>query len=115
MPDYEYIKDNNATSIKCGEGKIRFDHAGIHFDGIKDNEPWHFDLSYSSQNTLIIENDLTNFSLFINGMVYDFTPKRHIVGKLILVTEEMHRLHFNTWKNFSWNDWMYKGTELEKK
>ncbi len=48
-------------------------------------------------------------------MVYDFTPKRHIVGKLILVTEEMHRLHFNTWKNFPWNDWMYKGTELEKK
>ena len=115
MPEYKYIKDNNATSVKCGQGKIRFDHDGIHFDGIKDNEPWHFDISYSSQNTLIIENDLTNFGLFINGMVYDFFPKRHIVGKLILLTEEMHRLHFNTWKNFPWNDWMYKGTELEKK
>ena len=115
MPDYEPIKDNNATSIPCGEGKIRFDHQGIHFDGTKDNEPWHFDLSYSTINSLVIENDLTIFGLFVDGMIYDFTPKRHIVGKLILVTEEMHRLHFNTWKNFPWNDYMYKGTELEKK
>lgn len=115
MPDYKPIKDNNATSIPCGKGKIRFDHQGIHFDGTKDNEPWHFDLSYSTVNSLIIENDLTIFGLFVDGMIYDFTPKRHIVGKLILVTEEMHRLHFNTWKNFPWNDWMYKGTELEKK
>ena len=115
MPDYEPIKDNNATSIRCGKGKVRFDHQGIHFDGIKDNEPWHFDLSYSTINSLVIENDLTLFGLFVDGMIYDFFPKRHIVGKLILVTEEMHRLHFNTWKNFPWNDWMYKGTELEKK
>ena len=115
MPDYEPIKDNNATSIRCGHGKVRFDHQGIHFDGIKDNEPWHFDLSYSTINSLVIENDLTLFGLFVDGMIYDFFPKRHIVGKLLLVTEEMHRLHFNTWKNFPWNDYMYKGTELEKK
>ena len=115
MPEYEPIKDNNATSIPCGEGKIRFDHQGIHFNGTKDNEPWSFDLSYSTVNSLIIENDLTIFGLFVDGMIYDFTPSRHIVGKLILVTEEMHRLHFNTWKNFPWNDWMYEGTELEKK
>ena len=115
MPDYQPIKDNNATSIRCGHGKIRFDHQGIHFDGVKDNEPWHFDLSYSTVYSLVIENDLTQFGLFVNEMIYDFFPKRHIVGKLLLVTEEMHRLHFNTWKNFPWNDYMYKGTELEKK
>ena len=115
MPEYEPIKDNNATSIPCGEGKIRFDHQGIHFNGTKDNKPWNFDLSYSTVNSLIIENDLTIFGLFVDGMIYDFTPSRHIVGKLILVTEEMHRFHFNTWKNFPWNDWMYEGTELEKK
>ena len=115
MPDYQPIKDNNATSIRCGRGKVRFDHQGIHFDGVKDNEPWHFDVSYNTVYSLVIENDLTQFGLFVNGMIYDFFPKRHIVGKLILVTEEMHRLHFNTWKNFPWNDYMYEGTELEKK
>ena len=115
LPEYKPVKDNNATSIPCGHGKIRFDHQGIHFDGVKDNEPWHFDLSYSVIYSPIIENDLTQFELYVDKMVYDFKPKRHIVGKIILVTEEMHRLHFNTWKNFPWNDYMYEGTELEKK
>ena len=115
LPDYEPVKDNAKTSIPCGHGKIRFDHQGIHFDGVKDNEPWHFDLSYQIVFAPIIENDLTQFELYVNETVYDFIPKRHIVGKIILVTEEMHRLHFNTWKNFPWNDWMYEGTELEKK
>ena len=115
LPDYEPVKDNAKTSIPCGHGKIRFDHQGIHFDGVKDNEPWHFDLSYQIVFAPIIENDLTQFELYVNETVYDFIPKRHIVGKIILVTEEMHRFHFNTWKNFPWNDWMYEGTELEKK
>ena len=115
LPEYEPIKDNNATSIPCGHGKIRIDHDGIHFDGVKDNEPWHFDLSYSVVFAPIIENDLTQFELYVDDLVYDFKPKRHIVGKIILTVEEMHRLHFNTWKNFPWNDYMYEGTELEKK
>ena len=115
LPEYEPIKDNNATSIPCGHGKIRIDHDGIHFDGVKDNEPWHFDLSYSVVFAPIIENDLTQFELYVGDLVYDFKPKRHIVGKIILTVEEMHRLHFNTWKNFPWNDYMYEGTELEKK
>ena len=115
LPTYKPVKDNKKTSIPCGHGKIRFDHQGIHFDGIKNNEPWHFDLSYGVIYSPIIENDLTQFALAVNEQIYDFVPKRHIVGKIILVTEEMHRLHFNTWKNFPWNDYMYKGTELEKK
>ena len=115
LPDYKPVKDNNKTSIPCGKGKIRFDHQGIHFDGVKDGQPWKYDWSYNIIYSLIIENDLTQFALTVDGMVHDFIPKRHIVGKLILVTEEMHRLHFNTWKNFPWNDYMYEGTELEKK
>lgn len=115
LPKYEPVKDNNKTSIPCGHGVISFDHQGIHFDGIKNEEPWHFDLSYSVVYSVIIENDLTQFALMVNETVFDFIPKRHIVGKIILVVEEMHRLHFNTWKNFPWNDYMYKGTELEKK
>ena len=115
LPAYKPVKDNNKTSIPCGEGKIRFDHQGIHFEGIRDGEPWKYDWSYNVIYSLIIENDLTQFALTVDGVVYDFIPKRHIVGKLILVTEEMHRLHFNTWKNFPWNDYMYEGTELEKK
>ena len=28
------------------------------------------------------------------------------------ITEEMHRLLYNIWKNFPWNDWMYEGMRL---
>ena len=115
LPKYKPVKDNKKTSIPCGHGVIKFDHNGIHFDGVKNNEPWHFDLSYSVVYTPIIENDLTQFALAVEEQIYDFIPKNHVVGKIILVIEEMHRLHFNTWKNFPWNDYMYKGTELEKK
>lgn len=115
LPKYEYIKDNDKTSIPCGKGVITFDHQGIHFNGEKNHEPWSFDLSYSVIFAPIIQNDLTQFALAVNELFYDFYPKRHVVGKIILVTEEMHRLHFNTWKNFPWNDYMYQGTELERK
>ena len=115
LPKYKYIKDKRKTSIPCGHGKIRFDHEGIHFDGVKNDEPWHFDLSYSVIYSAIAEDDFTKFFLPVKEEFFEFFPKRHIVGKIILVIEEMHRLHFNTWKNFPWNDYMYQGTELEKK
>ncbi|MBQ1503585.1 MAG: hypothetical protein IIZ35_06220, partial [Clostridia bacterium] len=52
------------------------------------------------------------FSFYVDSEFYEFTPDRRSVGKMLLITEEMHRLHFNTWKNFPWNDWMYEGREL---
>ena len=115
LPKYQLIKNNDQTSVKCGKGVIRFDHYGIHFNGVKNNEPWTFDLSYSVIYSLIVEKDLKQFGLPVKEEIFEFYPKRHIVAKILLVTEEMHRLHFNTWKNFPWNDYMYEGTELEKK
>ena len=56
--------------------------------------------------------DLSNFAIFINGEYHEFYPKDRVVGKAIMVTEEMHRLHINNWKNFKWFDYMYEGKEL---
>ncbi|MBO4366774.1 MAG: hypothetical protein J5843_03850, partial [Clostridia bacterium] len=36
-----------------------------------------------------------------------------IAGYALLITEEMHRLHANIWKNFPWNDWMYEPESAE--
>ena len=33
---------------------------------------------------------------------------------MLLIVEEMHRLHVNNWKNYPWNAYMYHGTELEE-
>ena len=100
------------TSEECGEGKLTFDHSGIHFRGTKLGEKWNFDLSYATYYSLVVMTSTAKFSFYVDSEFYEFTPDRRSVGKMLLITEEMHRLHFNTWKNFPWNDWMYEGREL---
>lgn len=111
LPPHEYVKKMK-TSVPCGEGTVPVDHTGIHFTGNKLGEPFSFDLPYTTVYSLIIMTSTAQFSLYVNGEFHDFIPDRRSVGKLLLLVEEMHRYHVNTWKNFPWNDWMYKGMEL---
>ncbi len=103
LPDYKYLK-HKATSELCGEGVIRINHDGIFYEGTKDGSEFKFHLEYKNVPSLIIVTDCTFFSLYVDGKYYDFFPERPIVGKALLVTEEMHRLHVNQWKNFPWAD-----------
>lgn len=114
LPPYKLVPKKQ-TSELCGEGVITVDHEGIHFTGEKLGKPWTWDLSYKTVYSLVIVNDLTYFSFYINGEYHDFFPDTQCVGRLLLIVEEMHRYHYNVWKNFPWNDYMYVGTELEKK
>ena len=75
-------------------------------------EPFSFDLSYELIYSLVIMTSTSQFALYVGGEFYEFFPERPSVGKLLLITEEMHRLHYNIWKNFKWNDWMYEGKAL---
>lgn len=114
LPKYKPIKKNDQISIPCGEGVITADHNGIHFVGMKNNQEWKFDLPYNIYYSLVIENETNVFSFYVDGEYYDFIPYEKVVGKMLLIVEEMHRLHVNTWKNFPWCDYMYHGTELGK-
>ena len=87
---------------------LTIDHSGMHFDGTKQGEAWHFDLPYSVLYSLPIVTDTSYFSLYIDREYYDFFPERQSVGKMLVLTEEMHRLHENLWKNFKWYDYMYE-------
>ena len=111
LPPYKYLKKMK-TSEECGEGELTFDHSGIHFRGTKLGEEWNFDLSYATYYSLVIMTSTAKFSFYVDSEFYEFTPDTRSVGKMLLITEEMHRYHFNTWKNFPWNDWMYEGREL---
>ncbi len=108
MPPDHYMKHLQTTE-ECGEGVLTIDHAGIHYDGTKLGAPWHFDLSYEVIFSLPIVTDTSKFGLYVEGEFYEFTPEIPAVGKMLLLTEEMHRLHVNEWKNFPWNDFMYEG------
>lgn len=107
LPTDHYIK-HLGTSEPCGEGVLTIDHSGMHFDGTKQGEAWHFDLPYSVLYSLPIVTDTSYFSLYIDREYYDFFPERQSVGKMLVLTEEMHRLHENLWKNFKWYDYMYE-------
>ena len=90
-------------------------HQGMHFKGERHHEPWEWTLGYETIYSLVIENDTTATCMYVNGEMIEILPKTKCIGKMLLLVEEMHRLHVNTWKNFPWCDYMYKGTELEKK
>ena len=106
----EVIKDHSIEGKL--EGEYEINHQGVHFKGVKNGEPFSFDMDYRTVMTYPISVDLTVFSLFVNGEQYDFFPDFHCVGKVIMLTEEIHRLHINRWKNFPWFDYMYEGKEL---
>ena len=106
LPPYK-LPPKKASSEICGEGKIRFDHQGIHFVGTKLGKEFKFDLIYDIINTLGMVDTVQYFSLYVNGEYYDFFPKRPSVGKILLIVEEMHRFHGGAWKNFPWMDWVY--------
>ena len=111
LPPYKYV-NKMKTSEPCGDGILTFDHSGIHFNGTKLGQPWSFDLSYQTVYSLIIMTSTAKFSFYVDSEFYEFTPDDRTVGKMLLITEEMHRLHYNTWKNFPWNNWMYEGLQL---
>ena len=110
-PNDHYIPKTDVSEI-CGEGVYCIDHKGVHFKGFKRGEPFSFDYDYQRVWTYPMTVDLSCFSLFIDEEEIDFYPDNRCVGKAIMLTEEMHRLHVNTWKNFPWFDYMYEGKPL---
>lgn len=110
LDPYKYIRKKKTTNL-CGEGILKVDHNGIHFVGQKMGKEFNFDLDYKKVYSLVITTDVTYFSLYVNGDFHDFYPETRCVGKILLLVEEMHRLHVNTWKNLPWNDFMHQNLD----
>ncbi|MBP5312667.1 MAG: 1-acyl-sn-glycerol-3-phosphate acyltransferase [Clostridia bacterium] len=113
MPDDRYMK-HFATTEPCGEGEFTVDHLGVHYKGTRHSEPWSFDMPYEMVYALPIMTSTAKFGLYVDGEFYEFTPELPCTGKMLLLTEEMHRLHVNDWKNFPWNDYMYQNANDAK-
>ena len=112
MLPHDHLVDKTVTTEIVGEGMYTIDHKGVHFRGTRNGEEFNFDFDYHRIWTYPMTVDLTIFSLYIGEEYYDFYPDYRCVGKVLLLTEEMHRLHVNAWKNFPWFDWMYEGKPL---
>ena len=111
LPKDHYVKKETTSEI-CGEGLYTIDHQGVHFKGTKRGLPWSFDLNYKEIWTYPMSVDVSIFSIYINEEYFDLFPEIPCAAKALMLTEEMHRLHINKFKNFPWFDYMYEGKEL---
>ncbi|MBP5374002.1 MAG: 1-acyl-sn-glycerol-3-phosphate acyltransferase [Bacteroidales bacterium] len=98
LPEYKRLS-GGATSIICGEGTLTLDSRGLHYTGTRKGEPWHFDIPIGQLPTFGMCTDISRFYTFIDGVFYEFYPKR---GEVLLwdhLTEEMHRFQGGKWQN----------------
>lgn len=103
LPKYHYLKHQKTSEIE-GEGEFTIDHKGLHFVGKRNDAPYSFDVDYHDIFTLTIVTDLTHFGFYVGPDYVEIFPDEAVVGKILLLTEEMHRLHANIWKRFPWDE-----------
>jgi hypothetical protein len=99
LPDDKMLKDQ-ATSIIRGEGILTLDIKGLHFEGVKDEKPYNFNIPPKSLPTYGMCTDLSRFYTFLNGEFIEFYPDNRVVEKFFLATEEIHRLNGGAWQDF---------------
>ena len=108
LPKDHYLK-GKSTSEPTGEGMVTIDHQGFHFRGHKlDGSEYNIDLDYKTLYTFNIPTDLTYFAIYVKEEYVEFNPEERVVVKALLLTEEMHRLHVNYFKNFPWFNYLYE-------
>ena len=108
LPKDHLIK-HHAFCEECGEGDFTVDHTGAHFKGINHGKEWSYDWDYNTLYTFSIPVDLKSFALHPDQEFMSFIPKHNTTTYMMLLAQEMHRLHVNTWKAFPWDNWMYEG------
>ncbi|MBP5193426.1 MAG: hypothetical protein J6126_01710, partial [Clostridia bacterium] len=106
LPNDHYLK-NKATSEIVAEGILTVDHSGMSFKGENTSEHDFF-MDYNELYTVITELDSSYFNFYVKGEYHDVFPERQSAIRISMLIEEMHRLHVNKYKNFPWNDYMYK-------
>ncbi len=99
LPEYEYLK-NLKTSEIVGEGVLSISRTGLHFEGVKRDEPFEFTIPTSQLPTYGMCIDVTFFSTYLNGEYIEFYPQKESTCKWLHVTEELHRINGGNWKNF---------------
>lgn len=98
LPDYKYLPHKD-TSIICGDGILKLDIEGLHFDGQLNGEPFAFTLSPSEVPTFGMCTDISRFYTFVGGKFIEFYPDSRDVLRWDHLTEEMHRYCGGKWQN----------------
>lgn len=109
LPTDHYIKDNNATSEYVGEGVFTVDRNSISFKGTKNGEPFEFTNDILNVPSLILATDSSYFATYYKGEYLEFMPERKATTKILLATEECHRISGGKWQNsLPQQQWIYE-------
>ncbi len=98
LPEHKALK-GDATSIICGDGMLKLDHDGLHFDGTMNGKPFSFDMPSSQVPTYGMCTDITRFYTFVDGKFIEFYPDDNDVLLWDHLTEELHRSQGGKWQN----------------
>lgn len=107
LPKYKPLK-NMETGEELGKGTVTIDHKGVHYSGTKDGKPHSFDMNYHEIPTWGMPTDTSYVSFYQAGHYYEFIPDKPVVGKILLLVEELGRMHGSNWPNFPWMKWVYE-------
>ncbi len=99
LPQYEPLKDQKTSEI-VGSGTIILNREGFSYQGTRRGEAFSFHLSPLEVPTYGMCTDVTRFYTFFDGEFYEFYPRRNVVMKWFLATEEIHRLAGGKWQDF---------------
>ena len=99
LPEQTLLK-NQATSEIVGRGVLRLDRTGLSYEGTKNGAPFAFHIKSRQLPTYGMCTDLSRFYTFVDGEFVEFYPKRRVVEKFFLATEEIHRLNDGPWQDF---------------
>ena len=83
-----------------GRGVLRLDRTGLSYEGTKNGAPFAFHIKSRQLPTYGMCTDLSRFYTFVDGEFVEFYPKRRVVEKFFLATEEIHRLNDGPWQDF---------------
>ena len=94
------------TSKICGDGELRLDAEGLHFDGTENGSPLKFSIVPAALPTFGMCTDISRFYTFLNGKFIEFYPDGRDALHWDHLVEELHRA-----KGGKWQDTAYRHHE----
>ena len=95
------VDEETITAIEItGEGELRLDREGLHFEGVNGGAPYSFFVPIRHLPTYGMCTDVSRFYTFVDGEFNEFYPERESAELWMMATEEMHRAQGGLWKDF---------------
>ena len=112
LPDYDYLTHNEICKF-VGDGVLRLDMEGLHFNGVRDEKPFEVHIKSDLVNVLCIPTDGTLCYTYASGEFLEFVPDSPSSIRWSLAVEEVYRANGGKWQNYKWFDYEHDDPLIE--